>query len=359
MTLPTGDLGRSLGHVVEGAMGEPVTIASLVRLKGGYSREMWSFDARTPTRVRPLVLCADLETGVVEDEDSLGREAEARLLVTLHAAGLPVPGVLCADGAAGPLGRPFLVMERIAGTAAVGPLLRDPAYVARREDFGRQQAEILAAVHSVAVPFDVVGPPPEPQTIAAGEVARWARVLAGAPGARTTVLRAAERWLEQHPPPPPARVVLVHGDYRTGNLMHGPEGFRSVLDWEMAHPGDPLEDLAFASLVCWRMGTPLVGGLVSPDRWVELYEQASECSVDRDALRFWEVLGAVKMAALTRRVGDLLPTGRERDLLRALSAQLEADLGTRLLRQATTPSDLGLSTVGHGPGAVRRRSDTN
>lgn len=309
--------------VLAALVGGPVR--SLERLKGGYSREMWSFDAELDGRDRPLILCADLATGVVDSADSLGREAEAELLAGLHGAGLPVPGVLTSGGGASPLGCPFLVMDRVPGTASVGPLLREPHHLARRDALGAQLANVLAAVHAVDLP-GVVGPSPRPDEVAPREVARWARALDTVPAARTPAVRAAQRWLDGHLPPPPERVVLVHGDYRTGNVVHGPEGFRAVLDWEMAHAGDPLEDLAFAALSCWRLGTGLIGALVPADRWVELYERAAGRPVDGDALEFWTVLGAVKMVALTRRVLDLLGPSRERVLLRRLAAQLDDDL---------------------------------
>jgi hypothetical protein len=86
-----------------------------------------------------------------------------------------------------------------------------------------------------------------------------------------------------------------------------------------------------------------VGGLVTADRWTELYEHATCGTVDRDSLHFWEVLGTVKMAALTLRAGQRLPPGRERDLLMRLFAELDADLGGRLLPGA------GRSPDRHGP----------
>ncbi len=101
----------------------------------------------------------------------------------------------------------------------------------------------------------------------------------------------------------------------------------------MAHPGDPLEDLGFAQLVIWQVGTGRVGGLIEPRRWVEFYEEAAGCPVDRSALRFWEVLGAVKMSALTHRVSLVLRAGRERDLLVRMGRQLEQELKLRLIRE--------------------------
>ncbi|HVW45126.1 MAG TPA: phosphotransferase family protein [Amycolatopsis sp.] len=329
MTAPAApaQLAAGLATALGRALGEPVRVRSLVRLKGGYSREMWSFDVHLAAGSRALILCADTPTGVVGSDDSLSRVEEYRLLAEVRATGLPVPSVLCAGDADDVLGRPYLVMERVDGTTAVGPLLRDPRYIRRHDQFGREMSEILAAIHTLTPRCFSAGG----EDAAGREVARWARAVAAVPEARTPAVLRAVRWLERHEPRRPDRVALVHGDYRTGNLMYDPDGIRAVLDWEMAHLGDPLEDVAFAQLVCWRMGTDRVGGLVPVDRWLTLYEQAAQRAVDADSLRFWEVLAAVKMAALTVRAGGRLPPGPERDLLRRLFAQLDADLRDRLL----------------------------
>jgi aminoglycoside phosphotransferase (APT) family kinase protein len=343
-------LAAGLATVLRRALGEPVRVRSLARLKGGYSREMWTFVACLPQGSRQLILCTDMAGGVVDQADALSRVGEYRLLAELRAGGVPVPAVLCAGDADDVLGRPYLVMERVEGITAVGPLLRDAQYVRRHDQFGRQKAEILAMIHALALPADLFA-----GTSFAGtgdvagcrEAARWARAVSGVPDARTPAVRAAVRWLERHQPGRQGRVALVHGDYRTGNLLYGPGGIRAVLDWEMAHPGDPLEDVAFAQLVCWRVETGRVGGLVTADRWIELYSRAGRVTVDRDSLHFWEVLGTVKMAALTLRAGQRLPSGRERDLLTRLFAQLDADLGERLL------PGTGRSPARHRPPAPR------
>ncbi|WP_201281499.1 phosphotransferase, partial [Staphylococcus aureus] len=68
------------------------------------------------------------------------------------------------------------------------------------------------------------------------------------------VFGLALKWLEANLPPPPERLSLVHGDFRLGNLMIGPEGVVGVLDWELAHLGDPLEDLGWICTPSWRFG---------------------------------------------------------------------------------------------------------
>lgn len=308
----------------------PVKVVGLTRLKGGYSRETWSFDARREDLTRVgLILCADQTTGVVgRDGESLDRVTEGQLLARLHARGLAVPAVYATGNADGALGRPFLVMARAQGTTAVGPIIRDRAYDGRRHALAEQQAAILASIHAArSVALDLLadtGPPDG--DCASHEVKRWSAALAATAGARTLPVVRGLDWLERQLPVPTTTETLVHGDYRMGNLVYGLDGIRSVLDWEMAHIGDPLEDIAWAQLVCWRLGTTRVGGLVEPDEWIRLYERASGTTVDRRRLRFWDVLSAVKMACLAWRAVEATTAGSERDLLGRLFRQLETEL---------------------------------
>ena len=98
----------------------------------------------------------------------------------------------------------------------------------------------------------------------------------------------AHEWLVAHRPAPPSPAVVVHGDLRMGNLIVGPAGLAAVIDWEIVHVGDPLEDLAWLCLKAWRFGEPLeVGGLGTIDELVAAYEGAGGRRVDRDALHWW------------------------------------------------------------------------
>lgn len=315
-----------------------VEIVGLSRLKGGYSREMWAFDLLSPDGASiPLILCADSVAGVVgSDAQALDRVLEAGLLHHLHALGLPVPDALASGDAESALGRPFFVMERLPGTAAVASFRRDPWYLDHLEDLGGQLAGILAGIHGVHLPDAVLGERPDPSVVADGAVVRWTAELRATPEAVTPTIERALDWLATHRPAPPAEVVVVHGDFRIGNVLHGrggdrPDGLWTVLDWEMAHHGDPIEDVAWAQLVCWQVGTGKVGGLVAPDRWVQLYEEASGRRVDATDLRFWEVLATVKMTCLIWRAAQVVPEGRERALLERLFVDLEAELDRRLL----------------------------
>ncbi|MGH7895509.1 MAG: phosphotransferase, partial [Candidatus Binatia bacterium] len=99
--------------------------------------------------------------------------------------------------------------------------------------------------------------------------------------------------------PAARRLALVHGDYRIGNVMFGPEGVRAILDWELAHLGDPMEDLGWMCVKAWRFGSPLpVGGIGDRVEFFGAYEAAGGGTVDPQAVHFWEVFGNLKWAVI-------------------------------------------------------------
>jgi len=87
----------------------------------------------------------------------------------------------------------------------------------------------------------------------------------------------------------------VHGDFRLGNLMIGADGLRAVLDWELAHLGDPMEDLGWLCVKAWRFGSPKpVAGVGDYRELIDAYAAESGLDVDPDVVHWWEVLGTLK-----------------------------------------------------------------
>jgi aminoglycoside phosphotransferase (APT) family kinase protein len=128
------------------------------------------------------------------------------------------------------------------------------------------------------------------------ELEHWERVLDEDELCPQPIGRAAIRWLRRHPPHPAQRICVVHGDFRTGNFLVSPDGtIRAVLDWEMCHLGDPLEDLAWSlnRIWCWARDDR-AGGLLPRARAVALWERASGFVADPAALRWWELFSSVK-----------------------------------------------------------------
>jgi aminoglycoside phosphotransferase (APT) family kinase protein len=264
--------GAELEAALASRLGGEVT--GLRRLSGGASRETWSFALDG----RPLILRRD----PVGASRTGGMLREADLFRAAAKAGVPVPELLDASDDASIVGSSFLVMAHVDGETIPRKILRDPEYAAARPLLARQCGEVLARLHSI--PLEEV-PGLEDQD----QVAQYRAVLDGV-GQPHPAFELAFRWLEDNRPASSRRAV-VHGDFRNGNVIVGPEGLRAVLDWELAHAGDPMEDLGWLCVKAWRFGVALpVGGFGTYEELIEGYGG----DVDREALRWWEILGTLK-----------------------------------------------------------------
>ncbi len=277
----------------------PVAVELLRPLAGGASRDIWAFDARLPDgRVERLVLRRDPPGHHVQSS----RRDEFALLGAAAAAGLPVPRVRWCEEDAAVLGAPFLLMEFVEGETLARRLLRDAKYAAARAALPRQLAAALAAIHALDPGLPALGflpRPPSGETPAAAELARYEQIFRAVAPDPHPALELALRWLAPHPPTP-AALTVVHGDYRIGNVIFGPEGLRAVLDWELAHVGDPLEDLGWLCVRSWRFGADdrPAGGLCQREELFAAYERAGGRPVDPAAARWWEIFGNLKWAII-------------------------------------------------------------
>ena len=154
------------------------------------------------------------------------------------------------------------------------------------------------------------------------ELDHWSGVIGRDALEPQPIAQAAIRWLVAHPPAPAQRVAIVHGDYRTGNFLFDPQGdIRAILDWEMVHLGDPLEDLAWGMNRSWRFqNNALVGGLTSRQQAIGWWEQASGLRADPTALHWWELFSCIKGQAIWLSAARAFERGDNSDLLMAFAA---------------------------------------
>lgn len=285
-----------VGTVVREAFGGGASVEGLVRLSGGASRETWALDVVAADGVRhPLVFRSG----------AAGLAAEARLMRAAREAGVPVPGVVAAADS-------YVLMERVEGETIPRRILRDEAV---RPLLAGQCGEALAAIHRMplsALPQATDTRDADAGTPAADVQMAGPRGVGDADGDPLAVWREAlDAAGEPHPVfelalrrlaatrPESTRRTVVHGDFRNGNLVVGPRGVEAVLDWELAHAGDPLEDLGWLCVKAWRFGSPLpVGGFGTYDDLLSSYEKASGHPVDREALRWWETFGVLKWGVI-------------------------------------------------------------
>ncbi len=280
---------------------DDVKIEDLRRMPGGASREIWSFDAairnnRSETR-RALVLRRDPGAHKIDTS----RRHEFAVLRAAWEERVPVPEVLWVSDDPSVLGAAFFIMERVEGETLARRLLRDDAYARAREVMPSQLASILAQIHRIDPARHKLDFLAEPGDNAARtEVLRFQETFALLALEPHPAFELAFRYLLERVPSTP-RKTLVHGDYRIGNVIFGPEGVRSILDWELAHLGDPMEDLGWICVRAWRFGADdkPMGGLGSREEFFEAYEKASGARVDPEAVRFWEVFGNLRWGIIT------------------------------------------------------------
>jgi aminoglycoside phosphotransferase (APT) family kinase protein len=299
-------------------------VANLTRLSAGATNETWSLDAVRDAGVEPLIL---RRSAVGRGPGVLSLQAEAQVLSAVHSCGVPVPEVRYVLAPEDELGEGFL-MQRIAGATLPGRILRDPALASVRSRLASELGRIAAAIHAVALP----GLPQLPVLDAQRQV-QHLHSQYHAQATPRPVFELAFRWLREHLPPATA-VVLVHGDYRHGNLIIGERGVHAVLDWELAHVGDPSEDLAWLCIPPWRFGEldKPVGGFGVREELLEAYESASDLSLDRARLEWWDVLGSLRWGVMCADMPKWLRSGRDTSIERALIARRASESELDLLR---------------------------
>ncbi|WP_156688991.1 phosphotransferase family protein [Mycobacterium sp. Marseille-P9652] len=283
------ELAPKLADVLEPVLGAgDVAIEHLRALTGGASRTTWAFDAVTGTRRRSLIL----RIGPPDDVHA-GMELEARSQAAAAAAGAPVPHVLVATDSPAALGNPFLICDAIEGETIVRRIQRRLDAPGRARLL-RQCADALAAIHRAdATDRALTGEDPLEQ---------W-RARLDDIGDTTATFEWAFRWLQAHRPPALSARVLVHGDYRMGNLIVDGSDLAAVLDWELVHVGAAYEDLAWFCIRAWRFGAPAslgAGGLGSIESFLRAYEEAGGTTVDRVTFHWWLVLATLRWGVICR-----------------------------------------------------------
>lgn len=298
------EIGERLAPLLaEACDAQRATIDEIRTLTGGAAREAWRLDvslerAGVEREKRTFVALLFRPGG----QGSFSGAQEATLLRAAAAAGVPVANVVCAGEEE--LGRQFYVMEFVSGETIGRRLVRDERFASVRESLPAQMGDALAAIHRVPVHGGDLGFLPRPKKGKA--VARSAlddliqiyRAVAVDPH---PAFELAIRWLGQHLPET-GDTTLVHGDFRVGNVMVDEnDGLRAVLDWELAHIGDPIQDLGWVCVRSWRFGQDHLtcGGVGRREDLVAAYEKASGRAVDLDALRFWEIFGNLNWGVIT------------------------------------------------------------
>lgn len=280
-----------LTEVLEGSLGA-TRIEGLTRLSGGASRETWIFTADG----RRLV--------VQRQRPGDGRDmaVEAAVLRAVAAGGAPVAPVVASGTDAS--GSAFIVSEAVEGETIARKIQRDDEFAGARRVLPAQFGRALARIHAIDT-AEVVG-------LSETDQIEQYRTVLDTLGRPHPTFELAFSWLERHRPPTRRR-TLVHGDFRLGNVIVGPDGLRAVVDWELAHLGDPMEDLGWLCVPAWRFGGAApVAGLGEYDELIGAYAAESGLDIDPDVVRWWEILGTLKWGIMCIIQAEAHLSGRER-----------------------------------------------
>jgi aminoglycoside phosphotransferase (APT) family kinase protein len=300
-------LAERLSELLAPVLGTGLSVGRVEPLSGGASRQTWGVQVHGGDgRAHELVL----RTGRPGSTSlNAGMELEAASQRAAATAGMPVPAVVRASDDSSALGYGYLISARVPGETIPRRILRSlrSAPAQARDRLLAQCAAALAALHA-ANPDSVTGLPADDPLVQWPE---WMDAL----GQPSAVFEVALRWLVNHRPAASGSAI-VHGDFRLGNLMVDESGLAAVLDWELVHRGDPLEDLGWFCVRAWRFGEDdrPAGGLGSVEEFVASYERAAGVPVDRDAVRWWQVLGTLRWGVMCQHQAHRHLSGQTRSV---------------------------------------------
>ncbi len=309
-------LAKYLSHRMPEASG--LTVDGLARIHGGSSQETFRFHASWKEGDTACegdhILRRAPESGLVNAEHDL----EYTVYSALEGQGVPAPKAHFLELDPQWLDRPFFIMDLMPGKPGHFFGADDP-YDGQSQAVGRNfwtHMGKLASLDQKALGLTGLRNGEAESGFWSRELDHWEAILDDGEAIVEPIIRGAIRWLRRNPPREPAKPAIVHGDFRSGNFLFVPDGsISAVLDWEMCHIGDPLEDIAWALNPMWTMERyfPLEEGL-------SIWEEASGMTLDRDALDWWQLFTPVKACAIWTTAEKSFQEGVNREMIIALTA---------------------------------------
>jgi aminoglycoside phosphotransferase (APT) family kinase protein len=305
------DLAQRLTAFLAGELPEGANpqISDLAPVSGGNARAAWRFDLVFDEGDGhfdvPCIMLMQAAAGQLESDLA----AEFRVLSALSGTGARAPRAFWLDADGSRPGAPALIMERVAGTTDI-LALRAPEPAERNRAIARDFARCAAELHradwqAAGLSFSMI---PSRESAAGEQVAFWEAQFLKHRMEPHPIIVDAFGWLKQHTPVA-ERISVVHGDFRFGNFLYEDNRITALLDWEMAHLGDPVEDIAWAYRALWtpEMHLPLA-------EFVTLYEQEIGVQVDPENLLFYRLFSEIKHAVISLTAARSFADGRTRNL---------------------------------------------
>lgn len=314
----------------------PCHLQGITQIPGGASRQTYLVHLLRNGQAISVVVRRDPPSSLIDTE----RAHEYKTYAAVFNSGvMPVPEPIVLEEAPGDLAHPFSISAFIAAGKASPAGLDEAAMEPVKAALAQRKWSLLGDL--AKLPPDQLGvnsfmsTPAHP---AAHELNYWRGVIEADALHPQPIAAAALRWLEKHLPAPSGQLALVHGDFRTGNYLYTDSGeITAVLDWEMAHIGDPLEDLAWSLDPLWSPDLHLAGRLVPRAAAISIWEQASGITVDPETFRWWQIFASVKALAIWLSSAHDYTTGTTKEPILAFAGWPMIDRQNRILLDRLSP----------------------
>ena len=312
------------GYLAEKMPGwRDIAIAGLHRLPMGASRETFRFDLSYTDDTGPQSLRVILRRDPPASNVDSDRRHEYEAYRAIYGHGIPVPKMLLLEEDASHFDGAISLAEDLRGYHNSEYQFQDPAWADRLPHIAREMWSTMGRL--AAVPVEDLDlsftRPATRENTAAQELDYWVASLDKHDVGPEPIIRAAIRKLRRWQPVA-QKLALVHGDFRAGNFLYDDAGnLVAVLDWEMAHCGDPLEDLAWSITRVFSFGkNDLRSGLAPREDAIRIWEEASGLTADPEALAWWELFICVKAQAIWNASAHVWKTGQGREVIHAYAA---------------------------------------
>jgi aminoglycoside phosphotransferase (APT) family kinase protein len=316
MSAATGDavsrLSEQLRELIQAQVpaAQSIEVGNLSPLTAGNARNAWSFDAswieHGSARTVGCVMLRKAEAGQLETP----LIPEFETIKALWGTGVPIPRAFWIDPEGQWLERPGFVMERVAGTSDFPALIRpEGAEISR--GVAEHMVEVAARLHTIDWQARGINflPATSAQTAAAQQVEYWELLFRKHRLEPHPMIVGAFIWLKEHLPVAD-RITIVHGDFRYGNLLYEGKRINALLDWEMVHLGDPVEDLTWAYRALWSPAS-----VMPLEEFVERYSKLSGITVHPDNLIFYRLFNELKHTVISLTGAKSFSDGRTRNIV--------------------------------------------
>jgi len=306
------------------------SLIEINRIFGGASKETYRINLLDSEQEEiRLIYRRSQKSSLIETEQLTEYSAYSAFQDSL----VPVPKTIAIEESSTKLGAPFIVMEELSGSAA-SPF-DSSAYKPFEEKIGKKFWEILAQISlkDISDPALInLEKPIQDEECWKKELDHWVKIIRSDSIGVEPILEAAIRYLYKNPPQESSKRCLVHGDYRNGNFLTEDGNITGILDWEMAHIGDPLEDLAWALSPIWSWedhSKPAY--LIDREKALEIWSAISQVEIKEESLFWWELFSCVKGLSIWISAGHEFVSGDNTDPINLFSAWIPGDIHSEII----------------------------